>query len=425
MSESLPVSPSMSIADCLEFARALLGMEGDDLILVKDGKRLEGTSLALAGVQNGDLLVVAANRPAAAPTASSAPRPAPAPVAASGGGGLDFSNLLGMASAPAAAAASGNGEQSTVYFPGMTIADAVDANPHPRAIVKLIQEHSHLFKELNYHNPILARKLQGQPYERAVQLWREDRVKASIQTSNAITQSYHKEQQMKFKMQANPNDIEAKDYFDSKRKKNLVHQQYQQAMQEYPESMGRVLMLYVNAKINNHNLQAFVDSGAQMTIMSKKCAIQCGIFDLVDTRFAGVAMGVGTGKILGRIHIVQLQIGGTYFPCSVTIMDDAALPSAGGRIKEDGPKPKEMEFLLGLDMLKRHQCQIDLGSGQLKFRLSPGQYLETPFLHEKDLDESKGGTKGFDADKANKELEEAQIKYEEKQSKEGKDAMEE
>ena len=230
---------------------------------------------------------------------------------------------------------------------------------------------------------------------------------------------------MQARLQANPNDAEAKEFFDARRKKELVFQQYQQAMQEYPESMGRVLMLYINAKINNHNLQAFVDSGAQMTIMSKKCAIACGIFDLVDTRFQGVAMGVGTGKILGRIHIVQLQIGDTYFPCSVTVMDDAALPAAGA--KSDGPKPKEMEFLLGLDMLKRHQCQLDLGSGQLKFRLAPGQYLETPFLHEKDLDESKGGTKGFNAEKANKELEEAQRKYEEEQKKGGGsgDSMEE
>jgi len=73
-----------------------------------------------------------------------------------------------------------------------------------------------------------------------------------------------------------------------------------------------------------------------------------------------------------------------------------------------------MDFLLGLDMLKRHLCSIDLEEGCLKFRLEPGKYFDTPFLHEKDLDESKGGTKGFNAEKANQDLMEAQKKYEDR-----------
>jgi DNA damage-inducible protein 1 len=57
----------------------------------------------------------------------------------------------------------------------------------------------------------------------------------------------------------------------------------------------------------------------------------------LDTRFAGMAMGIGTSRILGRIHKVELEIGGHIFPCSLTVLED-----------------NKVEFLLGLDNLKRH-----------------------------------------------------------------------
>lgn len=180
-------------------------------------------------------------------------------------------------------------------------------------------------------------------------------------------------------------------------------------MNEFPESMGRVLMLYIEMQVNNTPIQAFVDSGAQSTIMSASCAEKCGLLHLLDRRFEGVAVGVGTGKILGRIHIVSVQIKGNFFPCTITVMDD------GGK----GLGDKNMEFLLGLDMLKRHKCKIDLERNVLVF--GTVKDMETPFLHEKDLDETKGGTKGFDAEKANrelqKELEEREKKLESEKKK--------
>lgn len=79
-------------------------------------------------------------------------------------------------------------------------------------------------------------------------------------------------------------------------------------------------MLYIESEMNGHKFQAFVDSGAQMTIMSRKFAEKVGLLEVIDKRFEGYAVGVGKGKILGKVHIAELQIKGHVFPCTITVM---------------------------------------------------------------------------------------------------------
>lgn len=170
-------------------------------------------------------------------------------------------------------------------------------------------------------------------------------------------------------LMADPFDSEAQHMIAEEIRQQQIESNMENAMEYLPESFGEVTMLYINCKVNGNPIKAFVDSGAQSTIMSKACAERCNILRLIDKRFQGIARGVGTQKILGRIHLVQLEINGIYIPSSFMILED-----------------QPMEMLLGLDMLRRYQCTIDLHKNVLRIGTTG---TETTFLHENEIPKYK------------------------------------
>jgi DNA damage-inducible protein 1 len=43
---------------------------------------------------------------------------------------------------------------------------------------------------------------------------------------------------------------------------------------------------------------------------------------LVDKRYAGKAVGVGSCKILGRIHAAEMEIEGKFITCAFTVIEN-------------------------------------------------------------------------------------------------------
>ncbi|XP_077511860.1 DNA damage inducible 1 homolog rngo isoform X2 [Amblyomma americanum] len=209
---------------------------------------------------------------------------------------------------------------------------------------------------LKHNNPQLADALLSGDLELFTRVLREQQKEKSDRDRQRIRM-----------MNADPFDPETQRLIAEEIRQQNIDSNMEAAMEYHPESFGQVVMLYINCRVNGHPVKAFIDSGAQTTIMSQACAERCAIMRLVDPRWAGVAKGVGTQRIIGRIHLVQIEIEGVFLTSSFSVLEE-----------------QPMDMLLGLDMLKRHQCLIDLKRNVLVMGTTG---TETPFLGEGELPE--------------------------------------
>ncbi|XP_064822924.1 protein DDI1 homolog 2-like isoform X2 [Oncorhynchus masou masou] len=367
---ALDVSPELELRDFVALCELESGIPAGEIQITYAEQPLKDLTCALGtyGLKDGDVVVlrqVERRQPPAQPVF-------PGKVSASGQDRtslprIDFSSIAVPGTSSGSSQRSTRRQQQQAPTPQQQCPPPPAAPPSllgstssppglddPALLRQMLLANPHELSLLKERNPPLAEALLSGDLERFTKVLLEqqqDRARREQERIRLLT--------------ADPFDMEAQAKIEEDIRQHNVEENMTIAMEEAPESFGQVVMLYIDCIVNGYHVKAFVDSGAQMTIMSQACAKRCNIMRLVDRRWAGIAKGVGTQKIIGRVHLAQVQIEGDFLPCSFSILED-----------------QPMDMLLGLDMLKRHQCSIDLKKNTLLIGTTG---TETRFLPEAEL----------------------------------------
>ena len=151
-------------------------------------------------------------------------------------------------------------------------------------------------------------------------------------------------------MNSDPNDPQVQQKIAKIIQQKNIDENLRQAEEYMPETLFPVHMLFINLEINKKKVVALVDTGAQSTIMSQALCQKCDLFNLCDTRFSGIAKGVGTGRIIGTVHAAQMKIQNKVLMAKITVLENSSIG-----------------FIFGLDNMRAHRCTIDLNQNGLIF----------------------------------------------------------
>ncbi|XP_052239418.1 protein DDI1 homolog 2-like isoform X3 [Dreissena polymorpha] len=328
---SIDVSPELEVENLKAQCEFELGIASSTIVLTWEGRPLHDNQKMLKeyGIKDGDMLLLQQVQPS---QAQFQPQPSGSGASGSSIPQLDF---------------------STIAIPGRPQPVRPDLED-PLVIMELLKYNPHERALLKERNPPLSSALESGNTELFVEVYTKQR-----------NERLKKEEEKNRLLAMDPFSPETQRMIAEEIRLKNVESNMETAIEHVPESFAQVVMLYIDCRVNGHEVKAFVDSGAQMTIMSQSCAERCNIMRLVDRRWAGIAKGVGTQKIIGRVHLGNIQIEKDFLPSSFSILEN-----------------QPMDMLLGLDMLKRHRCIIDLQTNVLVIGTTG---TKTPFLHENQL----------------------------------------
>lgn len=140
------------------------------------------------------------------------------------------------------------------------------------------------------------------------------------------------------------NTLEADD------KQKELNNNFEKAMTYIPHTFIPSKMLYLTAKINNHEIKFLVDTGAQMSILPISVAIACNLQNMIDDKYNGELKGVGSDKIMGRVHYLELELACGFYSCGFTVC-----------------KSDDMVPIIGIDIIRNLGFNINFSKNIISF----------------------------------------------------------
>ena len=168
---------------------------------------------------------------------------------------------------------------------------------------------------------------------------------------------------------SNPNNPEAQRRMEQIIQSQRINDNLRAATEIMPESLFPVHMLFINIEINKNKIQALIDTGAQSSFISADVCQKCGLFNLMDKRFQGIAKGIGASRILGVIHAAEIKIENKIILARINVIEN-----------------NEVGFVLGLDNLRKYNCNVDLKKNGLVF---PDIGITAKFLSDGEINRIK------------------------------------
>lgn len=124
-------------------------------------------------------------------------------------------------------------------------------------------------------------------------------------------------------------------------------------------------LCYLKGVYNNMKFRVFIDTGAQVSVISSSMLPALQLETKVNKSYVGKAHGVGQSNILGKIIGLEISIGGMIFINNYSVLES-----------------NEQLVLLGMDFLTHYECELSIKNRSI---MIDSQKLT--FLNEGEIDE--------------------------------------